>query len=34
MNIKYKLTPNITPEDFINILKISTLGTRRPMDNN
>ena len=32
MNINYKLTPNITPEEFINILKNSTLGDRRPID--
>jgi len=32
MNIKYKLTPNITPEEFINILNNSALGDRRPID--
>ncbi len=32
MNIKYKLNPIITPEEFINILKNSTLGLRRPID--
>jgi ribosomal protein S18 acetylase RimI-like enzyme len=32
MNIEYKLDPNITVEEFIEILENSTLGERRPID--
>ncbi len=32
MNIEYKLNPNITVEEFIEVLKNSTLGARRPID--
>jgi len=32
LNIEYKLNPNITTQDFIEILKNSTLGERRPID--
>jgi len=32
MNIEYKLTSSITSNEFINILKNSTLGLRRPID--
>ena len=32
MNIEYKLNPNITIEEFIEVLKNSTLGKRRPID--
>ena len=33
MNIEYKLDKNITPLEFIEVLKKSTLGERRPIDN-
>ena len=32
MNITYKLNPNITASKFIDVLKNSTLGERRPVD--
>ena len=32
MNIEYKIDPNITVEEFIEILESSTLGERRPID--
>ena len=32
MNIEYKLNQNITVEEFIEVLKNSTLGERRPID--
>ncbi len=32
MNIEYKLNKNITSLEFIEILKNSTLGERRPID--
>ena len=32
MNIEYKLNLNITTEEFIEVLKNSTLGERRPID--
>ncbi len=32
MNIQYTITQNITADEFINILKRSTLGERRPVD--
>ena len=32
MNIEYKINPEITVEDFIELLKNSTLGQRRPID--
>lgn len=32
LNIEYKLSPNITPSEFIEVLKKSTLGERRPID--
>lgn len=32
MNIICKITPNISTEDFIDILNRSTLGERRPVD--
>ena len=32
MNIEYKLSPNITSSEFIEVLKNSTLGERRPID--
>jgi N-acetylglutamate synthase-like GNAT family acetyltransferase len=32
MEIKYNLNPKITMDEFINILKNSTLGERRPID--
>ena len=32
MNIKYKTTQNLTAKEFINILERSTLGERRPID--
>ena len=32
MNIEYKLNKNITSTEFIKILKNSTLGERRPID--
>lgn len=32
MNIEYKLNKNITPSEFIEVLKNSTLGMRRPID--
>lgn len=32
MNIEYKLNKNITANEFINVLKKSTLGERRPID--
>ena len=32
MNIEYKLNPTITPKEFIEVLKNSTLGERRPID--
>ncbi|MCK5111738.1 MAG: GNAT family N-acetyltransferase [Arcobacteraceae bacterium] len=32
MNIEYKLNKNITTTEFIDILKNSTLGKRRPID--
>ena len=31
-NITYKLNNNISTDDFVNILKNSTLGQRRPID--
>ncbi len=33
MNIKYKINNKITAEQFINLLKQSTLSERRPIDN-
>ena len=33
MNIDYTTTQSITAEEFIDILKRSTLGERRPIDN-
>ena len=32
LNIEYKLNKNITPIQFIKVLKNSTLGQRRPID--
>jgi len=32
LNIKYKLNPDITSSEFIEVLKNSTLGKRRPID--
>jgi len=32
LNIEYKLNQNITVEEFIEVLKNSTLGERRPID--
>jgi len=32
LNIEYKINPEITVEDFIELLKNSTLGQRRPID--
>ncbi|MDD2699470.1 MAG: GNAT family N-acetyltransferase [Arcobacteraceae bacterium] len=32
MNIEYKLNKNITTNEFIDVLKNSTLGERRPID--
>lgn len=32
MNIEYKLNKNITADEFIEVLKNSTLGERRPID--
>lgn len=32
MNITYQITPNLSTEDFIDILNRSTLGERRPVD--
>ena len=32
MNIKYKLNPNISSSEFIEVLRNSTLGKRRPID--
>ena len=32
MNIEYKLNPQLTEDEFINILNRSTLGERRPID--
>ena len=32
MNIEYKLNKNITSSEFIEVLKNSTLGKRRPID--
>ena len=32
MNIEYKLSPNITSSEFVEVLKNSTLGERRPID--
>jgi len=32
MTIKYKTTKNLTAKEFINILERSTLGERRPID--
>ncbi len=32
LNIEYKLNPTITPKEFIEVLKNSTLGERRPID--
>ena len=32
LNIEYKLNSNITVEEFIEVLKNSTLGERRPID--
>ncbi len=32
MNIEYKLSPNITSSEFIEVLKNSTLSKRRPID--
>jgi predicted N-acetyltransferase YhbS len=32
MNIKYKISQNLTADEFINILERSTLGERRPID--
>ena len=32
MNIEYKLNPNIIIEEFVEVLKNSTLGERRPID--
>ena len=32
MNIKYKLNPKLTTDEFIDILNRSTLGKRRPID--
>jgi ribosomal protein S18 acetylase RimI-like enzyme len=32
LNIEYKINPEITVEDFIEVLKNSTLGQRRPID--
>jgi predicted N-acetyltransferase YhbS len=32
LNIEYKLNLNITTEEFIEVLKNSTLGERRPID--
>ena len=33
MNIKYKLNPKLTTDEFIDILNCSTLGKRRPINN-
>jgi predicted N-acetyltransferase YhbS len=32
LNIKYKLNPKLTTDEFIDILNRSTLGRRRPID--
>jgi predicted N-acetyltransferase YhbS len=32
LNIKYKLNPKLTTDEFIDILNRSTLGKRRPID--
>jgi len=32
LNIEYKLSPNITSSEFIEVLKNSTLSKRRPID--
>jgi len=32
VNIEYKLSPNITSSEFVEVLKNSTLGERRPID--
>jgi ribosomal protein S18 acetylase RimI-like enzyme len=32
LNIKYKLNPKLTTDEFIDILNRSTLGERRPID--
>ena len=32
MNIEYKLNPELTASEFIDILNRSTLGERRPVD--
>ena len=33
MQIRYESNPHLTVDDFIDILKKSTLGLRRPLDN-
>ena len=33
MNIRYESNPQLTVDDFINVLANSTLGLRRPLDN-
>ncbi len=33
MNIRYESNPQLTVDDFINVLAKSTLGLRRPLDN-
>lgn len=33
MNIRYESNPQLTVDDFINVLAKSTLGRRRPLDN-
>jgi hypothetical protein len=32
LNIKFKLNPKLTTDEFIDILNRSTLGKRRPID--
>lgn len=32
MKIEYAVSPELTPEEFISVLKRSTLGERRPVD--
>lgn len=33
MNIRYEINPTLTVDDFIDVLRRSTLGERRPLDN-
>ena len=32
MNVQYRLEPDLTPEEFVDVLRRSTLAERRPVD--